>query len=337
MAIKGIPLTRSVFVAPFSNILREIGAPTAPLLARFHLPIHSEEKPGDFVPLLPALRFVTTAQQAQGVADFGFLASQHLSFETFSDGFKRTVHQSPSLLTALENLCKFIRMEDNILRVGLVHHGDSLKVCYTNVLPGAAEMPHLEHAQWIQNMMTLYLVRQFAGADWAPANFAFQSHYRPSESTRERWPNTRFHSGEPATWIDVPASKLCLPPLIRRSTIGPSTKQFEPIETDFLHTLRLVLSAFLDAQVPNIKEAAEIAGTSVRTLQRVLAAADLTYPQLVNQVRFERGARLLRDPGLKIIDIAHGVGYDNPSHFARTFRAIAGVTPRQFRETLDKD
>jgi len=33
----------------------------------------------------------------------------------------------------------------------------------------------------------------------------------------------------------------------------------------------------------------------------------------------------------KIIDAAFAAGYDDPAHFARAFRRIAGVTPREFR------
>ena len=59
---------------------------------------------------------------------------------------------------------------------------------------------------------------------------------------------------------------------------------------------------------------------------------DLTYSRLLDQVRFEKAAEMLRKTDAKIIDVAYATGYENPSHFSRAFRRIAGVTPREFRE-----
>lgn len=337
MSIQGIPLTRSVFVAPFANVLEELGAPTTSLLARFHLPTHLKESPDQYVPLLPALRMVTTAQQSQGLSDFGFLAVQRLGFEALSESFKNRVHRSPTLLAALESWCRYVQMEDNVLVCWLAYHRDSLRVCYANTFANASDMPNREHAQWIQNMMTIYIVRQFAGDDWVPATFAFESRYRPGTKTLERWPRTLFVAGEAATWIDIPISDLSLSLRSTNMTPRPSTGRPLPINADLISTLKLMLSGFLDENMPSITEAAEIIGTSVRTLQRELAEGDFTYPRLVNQIRFEKAADLLRNTDGKIIDIAQAVGFENPSHLDRIFRRIAGVTPCQYRKNHGSD
>ena len=331
--MKGIPLTRCVFVAPFANILSEMGAPTTSLLAKFHLPTQPEEKPHHYVPLFPALRFATKAQDSQGLRDLGFLAGNRLSFETLNDRFQTMVHHAPTLYAALQSLCKSVQFEDNVLRVWLERHEHSLRICYANTFPRAEDMPHLEHAQWLQNMMTIYIVRQFAGPQWTPATFAFQAHYRPSAGTLSFWPNTRFLSGQKSTWIDIPASQLSQSIITRKKLVPyPSKQRLQPLDTDIVNTLKLVLLANLDEHVPTIREAAEIVGTSVRSLQRELCLADLTYSNLLDHVRFENAAEMLRTTDAKIIDVSYAAGYTNPTHFARAFHRIAGVTPREFRK-----
>ena len=47
--------------------------------------------------------------------------------------------------------------------------------------------------------------------------------------------------------------------------------------------------------------------------------------------RIERAKELLREPKCSIIDAGLGAGFQNPSHFARMFRRLEGVTPSQFR------
>ena len=65
-----------------------------------------------------------------------------------------------------------------------------------------------------------------------------------------------------------------------------------------------------------------------------LRSLGLTYSDLVQQARFEAAAELLKNPDTKIIDVAFDVGYEDPSHFARAFRRVSGITPREFRREL---
>ena len=331
--MKPVPLTRCAFVAPFAGILNRMGAPGASLLSKFRLPTNIEEKPEQYVALFPALRFVAAAQLSQGIIDFGFLAGRQLAFRHLSPQFQATVRRSPTLLAALESWRRFIQLEDSVLRIRLERHAQSLRVCFVNTFPGAERMPHLEHAQWIQNIMTIHVVREFAGPGWMPATFAFQSRYSPGIETQSFWPHTRFLSGQYATWIDVPASLLGLPNPASRRAREPLGGRLQPFDTDIVSTLKLMLASYLDECVPSIMEAAEIAGTSVRTLQRELATAGLTYSSLLDQVQFERAAEMLRETDAKIIEVAHATGFENPSHFSRAFRRIAGVTPREFRQS----
>ena len=74
-----------------------------------------------------------------------------------------------------------------------------------------------------------------------------------------------------------------------------------------------------------------MACVSVRTLQRKLSGAGLSYSDLLGAARFENAARLLRDSDDKIIEIALSSGYADPAHFTRAFRRISGITPREYR------
>jgi transcriptional regulator GlxA family with amidase domain len=47
--------------------------------------------------------------------------------------------------------------------------------------------------------------------------------------------------------------------------------------------------------------------------------------------RVERGKRLLRDTDLSILEIGLATGFADQSHFTKTFRRMARVTPRDYR------
>jgi AraC-like DNA-binding protein len=319
--MKPVPLARGVILVPFVSILDGVGAPSGKLLGEFQLPTHPGGKSDDYMPLFPALRFITTAQLSQGIADFGFLAAHQMSFQTLSERMKTAICHSPSLLVALQHWCGLAQLEGNLMHSWLEYDEHVVRICST--LTGTAGMPHLEHS----------LVREFAGPQWAPVTFSFQARYTPSAATQAVWSNTRFLAGQKASWIDVPVSHLSLLKSTKVDAVDPQGQEFVPIGTDMITTLNLLLPAYLDARVPNIREVAEITGTSVRSLQRELALANLTFSDLVDQVRFRKSAELLRQQDIKIIDVAFATGYTDPAHFARAFRRIAGVTPREFRQS----
>jgi AraC-like DNA-binding protein len=328
--MNGIPLTRCQFLIPFTDILDEIGASTATLLAKFRLPTSLEEKADHFVPILPAIRFAEAAQRAQGITDFGFQAARRLQFCHLSERIRLLIGCSPTLLAALQQTCKWATLEDTILNMWLEHREDHVRIC--SKLAGTDGMAHLEHSQWLQLIFPIHIVRQFAGPSWVPATIAFEAQYSPNPETRSFWPTTRFLSGQKASWIDVPVSHMSLPNLANELLSEPPNNAVGPAASEIIGTLRLMLPSYLDEGTPTVAEIASMAGMSVRSFQRKLTSLGLTYSNLLGAARFENAAKSLRDTDAKIIDVAFASGYTDPAHFTRAFRRISGSTPRQFRE-----
>lgn len=325
-----IHLTRCQHLSPFANILNDIGAPTASLLERFRLPASLEEKSNHYVPILPAIEFAEFARSSQGIEDFGFHAARQLHFGHLSQRTRNLVGHSPTLLVALQQACKWASLEDSNLNNWLERHDDHVRFC--SRLAGTKGLQHLEHSQWLQNAFPIYIVRQFAGPDWAPATIAFEARYTPGPDCQPFWPNSRFLSGQEASWIDVPVSLLALPNRANESLPLPKEDAVEHSSVDIIKALKLMLPSYLDERLPMLAEIAEMAGVSTRSLQRKLSDAGITYSGLLDAVRFECARTLLRDTDSKIIEVAFASGYTDPAHFARAFRRVAGVTPGQFRE-----
>lgn len=325
-----LPLTRGQFLLPFVSILDDIGAPTETLLERSRLPSSLAEKSELYLPLLPALHFVEAAQRSQGIEDFGFLAAQRLHFSHMRERTRALIAHSPTLFIALRHACHEASREDTILSMWIEHDADHVRVC--SRLAGASGRLHLRHAQWIQNIFSVYIVRHFAGPDWMPTTIAFESSYAPSFATRAFWPNVRFLSGQHAAWVRVPVALLSLGNRSTASFAMPHDDEHGPSAYSIIESLKLMLPAYLDERTTALADVAEIAGMSTRTLQRKLADVGLSYSDILDSVRYENASRLLRDTDCRIIDVAFSSGYTDPAHFSRAFRRMTGVTPRQFRE-----
>ena len=69
----------------------------------------------------------------------------------------------------------------------------------------------------------------------------------------------------------------------------------------------------------------------VRTLQRRMKNNGLTFKRIVDQARYQAAADLLCDPHVKLIDIAHELGYSDQANFNRAFRRFTGIAPGEYR------
>lgn len=90
---------------------------------------------------------------------------------------------------------------------------------------------------------------------------------------------------------------------------------------------RLCRSASID-----IRDAAGDFGMSVRSFQRTLSDAGISYADLRNSVRTEIAKAMLACTGLSILEIAVNLGYSETSAFSRSFKSFTGATPAKFRD-----
>lgn len=56
-----------------------------------------------------------------------------------------------------------------------------------------------------------------------------------------------------------------------------------------------------------------------------------TLSSYVTRLRMERAAALLKNPGIRVSEVAYAVGYDNPNYFGKAFRRFYGCPPGAYR------
>ena len=163
----------------------------------------------------------------------------------------------------------------------------------------------------------------------------------PEQSVCDRLSSVALFSDQDESWIEVP-SRLLSQPITTRSidapegaSIGSAADESENRPgSGWIHDLSDALIPYLPSGHPPIDLAAEMAGTSVRSLQRRLNRMQTSYVELVERIRFDQAVRLMRDSNLNILDIALTLGYRDASNFSRAIRRISGVSPSQLRRAL---
>ncbi|KMQ72938.1 AraC family transcriptional regulator [Marinobacter subterrani] len=92
----------------------------------------------------------------------------------------------------------------------------------------------------------------------------------------------------------------------------------------------------IETSYPFPPKLARVAGTlfvSDRTLKRRLHEEDASFQQLVDRVRLERAADLLRNTAMNLSQIADALGYADAANFTRAFKRWTGTSPSQYRNT----
>ncbi|MBQ9304469.1 response regulator [Butyrivibrio sp.] len=59
------------------------------------------------------------------------------------------------------------------------------------------------------------------------------------------------------------------------------------------------------------------------------------FVNYLKDIRIEKAKELLASTDLKIIEISQIVGYDNEKHFMKTFKAMCGVSPGEYRKNMN--
>jgi AraC-like DNA-binding protein len=81
---------------------------------------------------------------------------------------------------------------------------------------------------------------------------------------------------------------------------------------------------------PSMVTVAHALGMSQRSLHRHLAQQGVDYRTILNEARCEAAAHSLRQDGASIKQVAHELGFANPSAFYRAFKRWMGCSPSDY-------
>lgn len=105
-----------------------------------------------------------------------------------------------------------------------------------------------------------------------------------------------------------------------------------PQEEAIVEQVRKLIASSLRSGEPDINKVSATLSQSSRTLQRQLTAAGTSFRKELNLVRSELAQGYLKDPQLRISDIAMFLGYSEHSAFTRAFRKSTGLSPQEARD-----
>jgi AraC-like DNA-binding protein len=313
---------------PFLDYLDRIGAPVERGLERSKLPPNLRERPDILASTRAGAAFLADMAWQEGIEDLGWRAASTPLDETSPD-LARALRRSPTLLCALERLCVLASRESSQVQIWLEEEGDSVFLCHRDALELGA--PGADEVNTFQAATALSIVRIFAPSDWVPpeCGLAFEGR---GLFIREELGGTRIQRTPDFTWFRLPRSILARRPReAGPAETRPGTQASDGPALDLVGSLVQVLRPYLAGRVPSLHDAADLAGTSVRSLQRELARAGSSYRDVLQRVKLDAARELLEQPDVRILEVAYETGFRDPAHFTRFFGRLAGMTPREYR------
>jgi AraC-like DNA-binding protein len=247
---------------------------------------------------------------------------------------QRCIRSSRTLRVALEIYLRELARDNKSDTYSIAIGNHSIRLC-------RLQSVHAQNAKTTYTDLDFFIdirniISEYVSHNWFPQYIGFQFPPRFGKIESVIFPDTRLIFGQPNSWLELPRRYLTLSRLnhdisgymvparrARRETTAKET-------ANFIYALKRIMIEESDGNL-GIDSAANHMCTSVRSLQRHLAQAGLTYSKLLEYARFEVATEMLGDPNLKIIDIAYSLGYEDPSHFSRAFRRVSGQSPREYR------
>ena len=320
-----LPLVRMRYADSIARELDALGAPVERLLNNVSLSREMLACRDDFISTSQLWRLYALAADYTGDFDIGLEAGL-TPLEEHSQ-FGQNLLFAPTLFQAFEMFCRMAPSELTNAEFSFKREGDLAWFCAGPVHGSPDEQLQIG---LYRIAMFIQLVRWVAGTDWRPRRVRLQvASLEGCESDLVRGANLEFNCREPA--IEVTPELLGRELLIEppQSDCVPGSP--ENLSLDFRSNLKTLLRTQIRGRRLRINEVANALDLSVRTLQRRLAEHGLVYSELVEQTRVDLARELLRNPDLRIREIASEAGYAESSHFTRAFRRVTGITPRDYR------
>lgn len=335
-----IPIIHTSQVFPFIQFLNRAGCPLQKLLKKAHLPQQLVEPCEGYIAERQLWELLDIAAEDEGNDQLGLDVGINTKLEDLG-ALAIPLRKQPTIYAMLDTFCQLARKESSHANFWLEVQPEQLLFCRG----GISEFESGQHHAEMYTLMVMIKIVQIMAADnWLPTNIWLQT---STETGLENYPllvRTNIKFGQPCTAIEVPLlpqNKKYMDNAKTAVVQAPaytvlSIQQANALTADtghlsFAQSIRQILPLYISTGNPGINTVAEITGLSVRTIQRELNKSGLKYIDLLQQLRFEIALELLKEPSLKLSDIAYELSYSSVSHFNRAFIRWAGMPPGRYR------
>lgn len=331
-------LTAAWISDALATVQKEYGLAPDELLAQAGVDAQALANPTALVPLIDVMRLFATVLGRTGDNTLGLKLGGNVQVRSFPVlGY--VIMGSANIGEAIERLLRFEKIVGELGRASLEEHGDALLLRWYCPVPD----PYARYVRDAAVAGWIGLSRAVIDVVTSPQEVHFEHPAPPAAeiAVYEGFFRCPVRFGQPHTGILLPREWLALPLRSADPALGNIMEEHASrLLADFSSGINLVnevrsaVYRRLASGEPDIETIAADLGMASRALQARLRKSDLTFSELVDEVRKSAAAVLIEDERLTLVNAAFLLGFAEQSSFTRAFRRWYGVAPGEYRRKV---
>jgi AraC-like DNA-binding protein len=317
---------------PFLDLLSRTGAPIEKILDGAKIPRSILDDPRGFVPAVQAWAFADLSADSLGAPDLGWQVSNRAPLKRMGT-WAAHVARAHTLREAIEALTFWYPKEVPLVRTGLSDGGAHAWLWRVRL----ADLDRDRGAELVEQFTVnrlIKVVRLAGGEDWLPTHVKLETRRGVSRLASNALSEARIEFNQPCIAIAVPRELLDRS-VIRHAPLASMVEQeARPQEpgTAFTQVLSHLLKPLVGETPVSLDLAAQLAGTSARTVRRRLKEEGSGWRTLHDDLLVHASLPMLIEPTTPIAEIALRLGYSDHAHFTRAFKRWTGQAPSELRQ-----
>ncbi|MDF3935698.1 AraC family transcriptional regulator [Pseudomonas citronellolis] len=325
-------MVRVAALTNYLEVARHLGLNPQLQLSQVGLSQAMLDNPEQRIPTAAAVRLLEDSARASGCETFGLRMAESRQLSDFGVISLLLTHQA-TLREAIDTIVQYRHLINESLALYVDQEGRT--VILREELVTAPPQPARQGIELAVGVL-YRLCGALLGPHWQPLSVNF-SHDAPADlQVHRRLFACKIEFGSEFNGIVCPASALDAPnPLADPAMVRHARSFVDSLpgatEASTLNEVRKAIYLLLPMGRATIEQIALSLGLNVRTLQRRLEDNQVTFSDLINEVRRELVLRYLENPRYSLGRIADLLGYSMPSSFTRWFTQQFGMAPAAWR------
>jgi len=325
-------LIRSASLSGYADLVRSLGGDPQAMLRKVGLSARLLRDPETLIPGDAVREALELAARTTGAEDFALRLAARRSLSNLGP-ISLVLREEVTPRQALDTLCRYLKLLNASLITRIEEVGSDV-VIREDLLPspGLATRQSMELAVGVM----FRILTELVGPGWRPRKVCF-THAAPADAAAHR-----LFFGRPVAFDQAFNGLVCASAELRhpRSIQDPDAARFARayLESALQHrgqrageTCRELILALLPGGRCTAEAVARHLRVDRRTLHRHLSEENLTFSELLDEVRVEIAMRHLQGSSMPIAEVSQLLGFSAPSGFSHWFRAHFGCTVSQWR------
>jgi AraC-like DNA-binding protein len=323
---------RAAVLSHYEEVARQAGLNPQALLRKVGLTPKMLSSPSQLIPFESAVALLEISARESGTSTFGLMMARVRRLSDFGPISLLLTHQ-PTTRTALHTIAQYRHLLNEALAMHMEDMGKYTLIREEIMTghPGGAPQS-IEMAVGV----LLLIFRAILGEHWRPVSAHFTHSASGELAAYKRLLGCPLHFDSDFNGLTCLKSDMDKPNAHADAAMASYAQSFiEAIpprgQSSLLLDVRRSVYLLLPMGRASVEQIASGLGMNVRTLQRRLDELELSFSQVLNDVRRELAQRYITHTQHSMGRVAEQLGYSNLSSFTRWFTTQFHCTPSDMR------